>query len=800
MSLRINTNIAALTAHQNMVNNDNNLTNVLGQLSSGLRINKAADDASGMAIADSLKSQALGLGQAVKNANDGISMVQTADGALAESINIVNSIKTKSIQAAQDGQTTDSRNAIQSDITKLMQELDAIAKTTSFNGQKLLSGQFTNKQFQVGAYTGETVGVSIGSSEAAKIGHVTTATMTASGVGDVNLSIYSNLQNQNVAIQSQTLAYDNTRDHSMAALADAINKVADITGITATASASVSSTAAVAAGTTGSDFAINGVAIGSVTVLANDSDGSLANAINQKQSQTGVTASVDNSGILTLTSTDGRAIQVTGDTGTTLMGSNLSTLGEIKLYQNGANQIKINNASDNVSLNLTSDLHTTGDTTTTVDSTLLKGSVLQSSSVLQAGSTLGFTLTTSNLKGDVTTTQDSTLVAGSALGSGSVIKADSILGGATTNHTAVATTASSILTTGTVLKSGSVLAAGTVVTTRIATTTGWVEAGTTLASDATLSGDATLLTSMNLGANSTIAAASTLNTGSQIGGDVTTSGTTTLSVGMTLLANSTIKDAGGTSILAGSSIGGVVNLSADVTLTQALTLKAGSTIGSGSTLAKGSTIGGATTTSAAVTLASDMTLAAGSQLASGSTLKAGTVLTNDITVAGGNLLKAGTTLAGDAITSGTNYLGVSMTLKANSVVAKNSVFAATATSASGASSSTALSDVSKYRLSDINVTTQDGAQLGIALAGAALTDLDKVRSGLGSVQNQLTSTISNLSATQVNITSAESSIRDVDFADASSNFSRLQILSQAGTFAMAQANASSKNVLSLLQG
>ncbi|MEW6500944.1 MAG: flagellar protein FlaB, partial [Thermodesulfobacteriota bacterium] len=100
MALRINTNIAALTAHKNMIKNDNGLSASLEKLSSGLRINKAADDASGMAIADSLRSQSLGLGQAVRNANDGISMVQTADGALDEAINIVNTIKTKAIQAA----------------------------------------------------------------------------------------------------------------------------------------------------------------------------------------------------------------------------------------------------------------------------------------------------------------------------------------------------------------------------------------------------------------------------------------------------------------------------------------------------------------------------------------------------------------------------------------------------------------------------------------------------------------------------------------------------------------------------
>ena len=112
MALRINTNIAAMNAHKYMVKNDTDLSGSLEKLSSGLRINKAADDASGMAIADSLKSQALGLGQAIRNANDGISIVQTADGALQESINIVNTIKTKAIQAAQDGQTIEENHSV----------------------------------------------------------------------------------------------------------------------------------------------------------------------------------------------------------------------------------------------------------------------------------------------------------------------------------------------------------------------------------------------------------------------------------------------------------------------------------------------------------------------------------------------------------------------------------------------------------------------------------------------------------------------------------------------------------------
>lgn len=807
MALRINTNVAALNAHKNMIKNDNSLAGSLDKLSSGLRINKAADDASGMAIADSLKSQALGLGQAMRNANDGISMVQTADGALEESINIVNTIKTKAIQAAQDGQTTDSRKAIQADINKLMEELDMIAKTTSFNGQKLLSGQFTDKKFQIGAFSGETVGISIGSTEAGKVGHLTTGLLKTDSTvgGEVRLSIYSNTQNADIAIQSANLAYDNTAENGIGSLAASINKVADLTGVTAQASVSSSSVSAVAAGSTGTDFAINGVTIGALSVQANDSDGSLVNAINQKSSLHGVTASVDEAGMLTLTSGDGRAIQVTGDTGTTLMGSNLNTFGEIKLFQTGANEIKINDSADMVSLNLTADFNYDGAVTTTIDSTLAKDSVIASGSVLKAGTTIGFTMDAGTFDLNITTTQDSTLVAGSVLGSNTEIKAGSIVTGDLTQRGAETTTADSLLKTGSVLTSGTVLTAGTKVTTQFVTDGNTYTAGTTLASDVTVSANVTLLADMTAKSGSVLDESNTYKAGSSFGADMTISGTVTLQTGMTLKAGSVIGESN-SSILAGSVVGGDITVSSgEVTVTSDMTLKAGSILAESdadhAVLAKGSTLGGRfTLSSTALTVAGDMTIAAGSVLDHGSVLKAGTVLTDDIWVAGGNMLKAGTVLAGDAITSGSNYLDAAMTLKANSVLASGTVLAPTATSSSGATATTSISDVKKYKLSDVDVTTQEGAQVAISIADSALKTLDKVRSDLGSVQNQLTSTISNLSVTKVNVTAAESSIRDVDFAEESANFSRMQILSQASTFAMSQANASSQNVLSLLQG
>ena len=184
MGYIINTNINALNAQVSSNLVQRNITNSLEKLSSGLRINKAADDSSGMAIADSLKLQANSLGQAIRNANDAIGVIQIADKAMDGQIKILDTIKAKSTQAAQDTQNRDSRQAIQKDVNRLIEQLDNIANTTAYNGIKLLSGSFTNKEFQVGAYSNETIKASIGATSSEKIGSVrkeTTDNITAAG-------------------------------------------------------------------------------------------------------------------------------------------------------------------------------------------------------------------------------------------------------------------------------------------------------------------------------------------------------------------------------------------------------------------------------------------------------------------------------------------------------------------------------------------------------------------------------------------------------------------------------------------
>ena len=169
MSFKI-TNTSSLISASQLLKGQQDLQSSLEKLSSGSRLNKAADDAASLSIANQLGSQARGYGQAIRNANDTVSILQIADGSLDEATNLVNSIREKSLQAANASQSFESRQALQADIDRSLQQLDNIAQTTSFNGQDLLTGSFTNKQFQVGANPNETISVSIGSLDSSQLG------------------------------------------------------------------------------------------------------------------------------------------------------------------------------------------------------------------------------------------------------------------------------------------------------------------------------------------------------------------------------------------------------------------------------------------------------------------------------------------------------------------------------------------------------------------------------------------------------------------------------------------------------
>ncbi len=572
MGFRINTNIGALNAHANSVVNANELDKSLSRLSSGLRINSAADDASGMAIADSLRSQANTLGQAISNGNDALGILQTADKAMDEQLKILDTIKTKATQAAQDGQSLKTRTMLQADINRLMEELDNIANTTSFNGKQLLSGNFINQEFQIGASSNQTVKATIGATQSSKIGLTrfeTGGRISSSGEVQFTLKNYNGIDD----FKFQKVVISTSVGTGLGALAEEINKSADQTGVRATFTVETRGMAAVRAGTTSDDFAINGVKIGKVEYKDGDSNGALVAAINSVKDTTGVEASIDPNGQLLLTSREGRGIKIDGDIGGgAFINANMKeNYGRLSLVKNDGKDI------------------------------LVSGTGLSSAGFGAGNFISQASVSLRESKGQI----DANIA--DAMGFGSVNK-------------------------------GVVLAGFSTVTAYMSS------------------------------------AGSGFSSGS------------------------------------GYSVGSGKNYSA--------------------ALANAIAISNASATSKVYNVSSGSGFSAGSNLSQFATMK---------------------------------------------------------TTALGVKDETA------------GVTTLKGAMAVMDIVETATTNLDQIRADIGSVQNQLQVTINNITVTQVNVKAAESTIRDVDFASESANFSKYNILAQSGSYAMSQANAVQQNVLKLLQ-
>ncbi|EKM9844270.1 flagellin A [Campylobacter lari] len=342
MGFRINTNVASLNAQANANLNSRALDTSLSRLSSGLRINSAADDASGMAIADSLRSQASTLGQAINNGNDALGILQTADKAMDEQLKILDTIKVKATQAAQDGQSTKTRNMLQADINRLMEELDNIANTTAFNGKQLLSGGFTNQEFQIGAQSNQSIKATIGATQSSKIGvtRFETGSMSnTSGIAQLTIKNYNGIDD----FKFQPVVISTSVGTGMGALAEEINRVADVTGVRANFLVETTGVGAIKADKTSQDFTINGVRIGEVEYKDGDENGALISAINSVKDTTGVEASKDANGRLVLNSRDGRGIKIEGSMGmgAGVLKADYENYGRLSLVKNDGKDILI---------------------------------------------------------------------------------------------------------------------------------------------------------------------------------------------------------------------------------------------------------------------------------------------------------------------------------------------------------------------------------------------------------------------------------------------------------------------------
>jgi flagellin len=334
MALTLNTNIDSLNAQRNLTTSKASLSQALQRLSSGLRINSAADDAAGLAISGQFTTQINGTNQAVNNANDAVSEAQTAGGALSTLTDALQSIRTLAVESANGSNSAADRAALDNEVQQQIAEITRIAAQTSFNGTKVLDGSSGVTTFQVGANVGNTISINLAQGvRADQIGQVATATggaVTANALTGSNLTILVG-SGTATAIGASTAGTANGQTASSAyAKAQAIN-AAGVAGLTASASTQVTGGAGFSTITGGtlatSTYAlqINGVSIYAAgTTVANGqtlTGSTVATQINLYSGTTGVTAGLSASGALQLTAADGRDIAVTetigaGATGT----------------------------------------------------------------------------------------------------------------------------------------------------------------------------------------------------------------------------------------------------------------------------------------------------------------------------------------------------------------------------------------------------------------------------------------------------------------------------------------------------
>ena len=377
MALTINTNVASLNAQRNLGKSQNDLSRSMERLSSGLRINSAKDDAAGLAISDRMTSQIRGLNQAARNANDGISLAQTAEGAMQETTNILQRMRELAIQSANDTNSASDRASLQAEVNQLQQEMTRIAASTSFNGQNILDGTLNDAQFQVGANANETISFSIPSARSTELGNhlltssnatdsgieaattaadATTSTTNGNNVGDQTLSIFG----PESKLASEVTVEEND---SAKAIVDKINIVSADTGVTAEAMTTATISGITTAGIISFDLAGTNEGAGDeipVSALVDPNDlSSLATAINDQSGNTGITAKVSgDKKEITLTQASGFDIKISNfvhsdgtdmivegseaDTPTAITlagaGTTNSTIvgGEISFYSNGS--------------------------------------------------------------------------------------------------------------------------------------------------------------------------------------------------------------------------------------------------------------------------------------------------------------------------------------------------------------------------------------------------------------------------------------------------------------------------------
>ena len=711
MTQVINTNVMSLNAQRNLQTSGGSLAVSLQRLSSGLRINSAKDDAAGLAISERFTTQIRGLNQAVRNANDAISLSQTAEGALTEYGNILQRIRELSVQSANATNSAGDRAALNGEAQQLLQELTRISSQTQFNGQNVLDGSFSAAQFQVGANANQTITVSIGSAQTTALGAYQYNNTSSAVSGTALTSGDLTINGVNVGTSNSGSADD---------IVTSINSVTNQTAVTATATSSItgSNVPTGRVNLQSGDLVINGVNIGAVTGSYNlaTQGTTIANAINAKTAATGVTATANSvNGQITLSSSTGKTISVT---------SNNSTAGAARIENATGLEVSASTVQANSTLAIAG----------------TKG--VSTADFAFTDYSQGDTFTV----GGTTYTLDATQTTGASDGSGGFYIGDGFTNDATLN----AEVLDALNGTTNAASAAAGVTASTAGGTNITVTSDFlgIEA---VASNTITDGGGGALTNVSNGVGTGIAENATL----------IVDGTTYTFISGASSGNSISLTQAGS------------NAAAQILVATALSaaINAGHTANTTDiTAANGGT--------ATVTVTSDLRGTPGNTTvdATGTSVGSGVTETNNNATDG-------------AYTASTTYGIISLSSNAAYQVGGNDP--------SKAGLSTASSTLTS--ISTIDISSVQGANSAITLVDGALDQVSKIRADLGAVQNRFQSTIASLSTTSENLSAARSRILDADYAQETAALTRGQILQQAGTAILAQANSLPQSVLSLLR-
>ena len=863
MAMGILTNVASINAQRNLNSSQNGLATSLQRLSSGLRINSAKDDAAGMAISDRMTAQIKGLSQASRNANDGISLAQTAEGALSESTNILQRVRELAVQSANSTNSATDRLSLQSEVNQLVSELDRISDTTSFNGIKLLDGSFQAQQFQVGADSGQTIQVGVTKATSNSLGieklsidnNVNGSEVATSGYHSSTNSLTLDRQIASTAVSaaSTAAALDDTQVVTVND-ANGNNQVVNFTekdaghmaellgavnGVTATANNSVqlgsgsfsgiqngdeiafdisSKDGSIAetvqftynAETYADDFDTNmSVAVESLNTKNANSDLSYDGSNNTLSSASGVNLNI----------TDFNKIDNARGSIAVNFGANEAVDFDIVFDGDTVNVVGATDLQDVVdTLKTSTDVVDNGDNTYTI--TGATGETVTFSHDTSAGtltfeassaktdpdSAAGSPLTISNFDVSSGVLSDSTLTF--AGGAGASAGATIVTGGAATSISATIDTASTI-------SFGSATVEDTT-STAVTVNDSAISIGSL---EIFLDEDVSMQSSAHSSAGSILSVADDTDATTTLGGlGDTSSGNNIESQSLTVTGTGSAtvkidKDATADQIIA------QVNSVADqtgvnATASASATLKDLSASGTVALNLNGHDVSANVTANDLTALADAINNESGKTgiIASLNIDRDEVTLSNqtgenieiqDYTHTnasatidvGGNvgIETTLTTSAGDSTVVGGSIefksAAGTFSVSSNIDAADGGLFAASANKLTTSSLDT---------VESLDISTVAGANSAIDIVDGALSNIDSNRADLGAIQNRFTSTISNLSVSIENISAARGRIQDTDFASETANMTKNQILQQAGTAMLAQANQLPQSVLSLL--